>query len=79
MKSMDLDYAKSLFEQDGGFCISYDARHNSLAVKHAKLGRTIGRFYLSREQDIHAFRMALQTVERRIAKRNEKSAAAGMC
>jgi hypothetical protein len=70
MASIDLDYARSIFEQDGGFCICYNARHNSLAVKHAKLGQTIGRFYLDQEQDIRIFQMALQTAERRIARRN---------
>jgi hypothetical protein len=73
MPSIDLDYAKSVFKQDGGFCIAYNARHNSLAVKHAKLGQTIGRFYLNREEDIRTVRMALQTIERRIAGRKEDS------
>jgi hypothetical protein len=72
MVSIDLDYARSIFEQDGGFCICYNARHNSLAVKHAKLGQTIGRFY----QDIRIFQMALQTAERRIARRNGEDRAA---
>jgi hypothetical protein len=67
--SIDLDRAKSVFAQDGRICICYDAGHNSLAVKHARLGQTIGRYYLNLEQDVRMFRMVLQTAERRIAKR----------
>jgi hypothetical protein len=44
-------------------------------VKHAKLGQTIGRLYLNREEDIRTVRMALQTIERRIAGRKEDSPA----
>lgn len=73
MTSIDLDYAQGVFEQDGGFCIAYNPTHHSLVVKHATLGDTVGRFYLDRDEDVRVFRMALHTIERRIAKRGVAS------
>lgn len=69
MTTLDLDYAKDIIEQDGGFRMIYKPEHNAVALTHAKDGWTVGRFYLNFPEDGRKLQLVLQMMERRIAKR----------
>jgi hypothetical protein len=69
MITIDLNHAKSIIEQDGGFQMTYKPEYNTVALAHARLGQTVGRFYLNYPEDNRKLLLALRTMERRIAKR----------